>query len=38
MTEENKRAFTMEEFPMLINKACAIDLSEIYNRWQLPVE
>lgn len=37
-SKENKRAFTMEEFPMLINKACGIDLSEIYKKWQLPVE
>jgi predicted metalloprotease with PDZ domain len=37
-SKENKRAFTMEEFPMLINKACGIDLSEIYKKWLLPVE
>jgi len=37
-SKENKRAFTMEEFPVLINKACGIDLSEIYKKWQLPVE
>lgn len=36
--KENKRAFTMEEFPMLINNACGIDLSKIYQKWQLPVE
>jgi predicted metalloprotease with PDZ domain len=37
-SKENKRAFTMEEFPVLINRACGIDLSEIYKKWQLPVE
>jgi predicted metalloprotease with PDZ domain len=37
-SKENKRAYTMEEFPMLINKACGIDLSGIYKKWQLPVE
>ena len=37
-SKENKRAFTMEEIPILINKACGIDLSEIYKKWQLPVE
>jgi predicted metalloprotease with PDZ domain len=37
-SKENKQAFTMEEFPILINKACGIDLSEIYKKWQLPVE
>jgi predicted metalloprotease with PDZ domain len=37
-SKENKRAFTMEEFPTLINKACGIDLSELYKKWQLPVE
>ena len=34
----NKRPFTMEEFPLLINKACGIDLSKIYTKWQLPIE
>lgn len=37
-SKENKRPFTMEEFPILINKACGIDLSVIYKKWQLPVE
>lgn len=37
-SKENKRPFTMEEFPILINKACGIDLSMIYKKWQLPVE
>ena len=36
--KENKRPFSMEEFPRLINKACGIDLSRIYQKWQLPVE
>ena len=37
-SKENKRAFTMEEFPVLINKACDIDLSAIYKKWQMPIE
>ena len=37
-SKENKRPFAMAEFPLLINKACGIDLSTIYNKWQLPVE
>ena len=37
-TKENKRAFTLKEFPELINKACGIDLSAIYNKWQMPVK
>jgi predicted metalloprotease with PDZ domain len=36
--KENKRPFTMEEFPVLINKASGVDVSTIYQRWQLPVE
>jgi predicted metalloprotease with PDZ domain len=34
----NNRPFTMVEFPSLINKACNIDLSSIYKKWQLPIE
>ena len=37
-TKKNQRAFTMEEFPLLINEACHIDLSGIYNKWKMPVE
>ena len=37
-TKENKRPFTMGEFPLLINKSCGIDLSPIYNKWKLPIE
>jgi predicted metalloprotease with PDZ domain len=37
-SKENKRPFTMKEFSALINKACGIDLSNIYNKWQLPIE
>jgi len=36
-SKESHRPFTMEEFPGLINKGAGVDLSEIYNRWQLPV-
>ena len=37
-SKENKRAFTMEEFPDLISKACGIDLRKIYDKWQLPID
>lgn len=37
-SKENKRPFTMKEFPLLINKASGVDLTAIYNKWQLPVE
>lgn len=37
-TKENKRPFTMEEFPLLINKASGVNLTAIYNKWQLPIE
>lgn len=36
-SKENKRAFTMEEFPVLINKAVGTDLRNIYDKWQLPL-
>ena len=34
---ENKRPFTIEELPLLINKACGIDLRRIYDKWQMPL-
>jgi predicted metalloprotease with PDZ domain len=37
-SKQNKRPFSMEEFPQLLNKACGVDLSAIYKKWQLPVE
>ncbi len=37
-SKQNNRAFTMEEFPTLINKACGIDLGSIYKKWQVPIE
>jgi hypothetical protein len=37
-SKENKRPFTMEEFPLLINKACDVDLTDIYNKWQLSIK
>lgn len=36
--KENKRPFTMDEFPALINKACGVDVDAIYQKWQLPIE
>ena len=35
---KNKRPFTMEEFPSLLDAACGIDLHVIYEKWQLPIE
>jgi predicted metalloprotease with PDZ domain len=37
-SKENKRPFTMDEFSLLINKASGVDLTDIYNKWQLPIE
>ncbi len=37
-SKENRRPFTMEEFPLLINEACHIDLSSIYKKWLLPIQ
>jgi predicted metalloprotease with PDZ domain len=37
-SKENKRPFTMGELPLLLNKACGVYLSAIYNKWQLPIE
>lgn len=37
-SKQNKRPFTMDEFPSLISKACDIDLKKIYDKWQLPIE
>lgn len=36
--KENKRPFTMEEFPSLLNKATGVDVSKIYEKWQKPIE
>lgn len=36
--KENKRAFTMDEFPMLINKASGVDVSTIYHKWLMAIE
>lgn len=36
-SKKNRRAFTMEEFPVLLNKAGGIDLRKIYDKWQLPL-
>ncbi len=37
-SKNKKRAFTLEEFPLLINQACGIDLTAIYQKWQAPIE
>jgi predicted metalloprotease with PDZ domain len=36
--KENRRPFTMDEFPSLLNKATGVDLTRIYERWQLPIK
>ncbi|TMI97197.1 MAG: hypothetical protein E6H06_02385 [Bacteroidetes bacterium] len=36
--KQNQRPFTMEEFPLLINKACRVNLSSIYKKWLLPIQ
>ncbi len=36
--KENKRPFTMEEFPSLVNKATGIDIVDIYKKWEMPIE
>lgn len=37
-TKKNNRAFAMEEFPVLLNRSCNIDLKSIYTKWQLPIK
>jgi predicted metalloprotease with PDZ domain len=34
--QTNKRAFTMQEIPSLLNEASGVDVSVIYNKWQAP--
>jgi hypothetical protein len=38
LSYKDSTSAVMEEFPMLISKACGIDLGGIYKKWQLPVE
>jgi predicted metalloprotease with PDZ domain len=33
-SKKNQRPFTMEEFPLLLNASCQIDLGHIYRKWQ----
>jgi len=37
-SERNRRPFTMEEFPKLLKESTGLDVSEIYQKWQGPVE
>ena len=37
-SKKNKRAYTMEELPVLLNQACGVDLGSIYRKWQQPIE
>jgi predicted metalloprotease with PDZ domain len=36
--KQQQRPFTMEEFPLLLNQACNINLDAIYEKWQLPIK
>lgn len=36
-SKENKRAFTMDEFPSLIDRSTGITISDIYNKWRSPL-
>ncbi len=36
--KENKRPFTMQEFPLMITKATGVDVQTIYLKWQQPIE
>lgn len=33
----NRRAFTLEEFPELVHSATGVDVTSIYEKWQLPI-
>ena len=35
--QTEKRPFTVEEFPSLLNQATGVDVSAIYEKWQLPL-
>jgi predicted metalloprotease with PDZ domain len=37
-SKDKNRPFELKEFPLLINQACGIDLTMIYNKWQLPIK
>jgi predicted metalloprotease with PDZ domain len=36
-SRRNRRPFTLQEFPGLLKSATGIDLTAIYNKWQLPI-
>lgn len=37
-SKQNKRPFTLQELPQLLNQSCQIDLGKIYAKWQLPIQ
>lgn len=37
-SQKNKRAFTMEEFPVLMQKATGVDVSAVYQKWLQPLK
>ena len=37
-SQKNKRAFTMEEFPGLVQKASGVDVLAVYQKWLQPVK
>jgi predicted metalloprotease with PDZ domain len=36
-SRQNRRPFTLQEFPDLMRSATGVDVSAIYNKWQAPV-
>ncbi|MFI5154003.1 MAG: hypothetical protein ACHQET_11755 [Chitinophagales bacterium] len=37
-SDQHKRAFTLEEFPKLLNESTHFDLSSIYDKWLKPLQ
>lgn len=37
-SKQNKRPFTLQELPQLLNQSCNINLDKIYAKWQLPIQ
>jgi hypothetical protein len=37
-SDQHKRAYTLDEFPNLLNESTHIDLSSIYNKWLKPLQ
>jgi predicted metalloprotease with PDZ domain len=37
-SKQNRRPFSLEEFPQLIDEACGLQLDDIYKKWQSPIK